>query len=548
MFPMLNSRLGHYLILALVGTILCFFNLGTPSLWDIDEGNNAEAAREMLESENWTIPTFNYQLRVDKPALLYWLQIGAYRLFGINEFAARFPSATAALLTLLLTYELARRMFGKNTGLLAGIILASSPAFCAAAHFANPDALLNACTVLTFLIFWIGMKAGRGWWYVSLGVGTGLAMLAKGPVGLILPGSAAGLYLLSSGRLKPFCKKEIVWSFLAFAMVAFPWYILVSVDTKISFLRGFIMTHNVGRFLNTMENHRGPIFYYPIVLAAGFAIWSVFLGQAIWFASGSRARSDVITTEDSQYRYLWCWIAVYFVFFSVSSTKLPNYILPIYAPIAIMIGRFLERWRSGAIQPPRWMAHVSMATLLLIGIGLGGGLLVAAGVIDIARFRGRELPGLGGWAILGSVPIVAATAGWMWLRARSLTGLIYTVAAAAVLLAIGITAGSSTAVDRYKAPKALVLDSETRQSDQEIRIGCYEYFQPSLVFYCRREIQRLENEKKTIDFLNGPLPSYLFLPATVWDGLEAKLENPHTLLARHYDLYRHCEVVVVSNR
>src|SRR5438309_10916911 len=104
-----------------VAGALIFPKLGRPRLWGIDEGNNAEAAREMLDSGNWVVPTFNFQLRVDKPALLYWLQIGAYRAFGINEFAVRFPSAGAALVTVLLAYELARRMVGAATGLIAAI-------------------------------------------------------------------------------------------------------------------------------------------------------------------------------------------------------------------------------------------------------------------------------------------------------------------------------------------------------------------------------------------------------------------------------------------
>src|SRR5438477_4672630 len=84
MFKSFNNRLGHYALLLAVAGVLIFPHLGRPSLWDIDEGNNAEAAREMMESENWIIPTFNYQLRVDKPALLYWLQIAGYRMCGVN--------------------------------------------------------------------------------------------------------------------------------------------------------------------------------------------------------------------------------------------------------------------------------------------------------------------------------------------------------------------------------------------------------------------------------------------------------------------------------
>src|SRR5262249_12868138 len=92
----LRQRAAHYLLLAAVTPALCLPNLGAPSLWDIDEGNNATAAREMLAADNWVIPTFNGELRVDKPALLYWLQILAYQQFGVNEFSARLPSALAA--------------------------------------------------------------------------------------------------------------------------------------------------------------------------------------------------------------------------------------------------------------------------------------------------------------------------------------------------------------------------------------------------------------------------------------------------------------------
>ena len=94
----------------------------------------------MLESGDWVLPKFNGSLRVDKPVLLYWLQVGSYEWFGVNEFAGRLPSALAAFLTLLLTYELGRRMFGPSAGLLAGLILGSTLLFCGVAHFANPDA------------------------------------------------------------------------------------------------------------------------------------------------------------------------------------------------------------------------------------------------------------------------------------------------------------------------------------------------------------------------------------------------------------------------
>src|SRR5437763_1791237 len=105
MFIRLHNRACHYLLCAGLAARLFFPNLGGPGLWDLDEGRNGTCAFEMMESGNWVIPTFNGDLRVDKPALLYWLQIAAYRCFGVSEFSARLPSALAALLTVLLSYE-----------------------------------------------------------------------------------------------------------------------------------------------------------------------------------------------------------------------------------------------------------------------------------------------------------------------------------------------------------------------------------------------------------------------------------------------------------
>src|SRR6476646_8349296 len=151
---MRRERLRDYAILMAVSAALTLPNLGASGLWDVDEGVNAEAAREMREAGTWVIPTFNYELRTAKPVMLYWLQRASYAAFGVSEWSARLPSVLAGLLTVLLTYELARRMFGRSTGLLAGVVLASAIEFCMLVHAATPDATLLLFTVLTFFLFW----------------------------------------------------------------------------------------------------------------------------------------------------------------------------------------------------------------------------------------------------------------------------------------------------------------------------------------------------------------------------------------------------------
>jgi 4-amino-4-deoxy-L-arabinose transferase-like glycosyltransferase len=551
MLLLLNRRFCHYLLLIAAALALTLPNLGTPSLWDIDEGNNADAAREMMESGNWVVPTFNYELRVDKPALLYWLQIAAYRSFGVNEFSARLPSLCAALVTVLLVYELARRMFGRVTGLLAGLILASSAGFCAAAHFANPDALLNAFTVLTFLVFWLGLVSGGRWWFIPAGISAGLAVLAKGPVGLVLPLAVAICFLFWTGQLRRLCDRALLLGTTAFLIVSLPWYIWVAAETKAKFLRGFILTHNVGRFLGPMENHGGPVYYYLLVLVIFFAPWSVFLGWVIW--DEIRRRPCTLAAEPNSVshpliakRFLWCWIGVYVVFFSVSRTKLPNYILPVYAPVAMLTACYLENWRRGTVQVQAWRLSLSLACLAMIGIGLGAALICVSGRLPVLPARWR-IAGLDECIGIALIPVAGAVSAWCFWRREQRTACIVCLNGCAILFMIGLFALGAIALDGNKGPRALVTASGARQTDHDVRVGCYEYFQPSLVFYCRREVVRLKDDQETLDFLRSPLPVFLFVPEEAWQRLQPHAPAIHHVAARHHDLYRSCEVVVVTN-
>jgi 4-amino-4-deoxy-L-arabinose transferase-like glycosyltransferase len=550
-FQIGNGRCGHHLILLVVSLVLCLANLGGPSLWDIDEGKNAEAAREMLESDNWVIPTFNFEPRYEKPALLYWLQAGAYQAFGINEFSARLPSALAGILAVLLAYELGRSLFGTGTGLLGGLILASSSATCFAARFANPDALLSATTLATLLVFWRGFAGGTGNWFIPAGIAAGFGMLAKGPVALALPGGVIILFLLWSRSFRRLWNWRILLGLAAFMATAMPWYIWVAIDSRGKFLTGFFMKENVGRFLHPMENHGGPFFYYLGVLLAGLAPWSVFLGVAGWFGSGKRARADsqpAGVERPDAYRFLWCWVGLYLVFFSLAGTKLPNYILPVYAPAALLTARFLERWRSRMIQPASWTVGLAVGALVLMGVGIALGLLIAGGAIELPVLRGRYLAGLAPWALVGLIPILGGV-GCAWCaRRKSTLGLIGALALTACIFNGILACWGSASLDLHKAPRILTELSGACDTEHDVRIGCYQYFQPSLVFYCRRDVQTLENEEKALEFVRCPLPVFLFLPESAWEGMAEKLGASARVLARHEDMYRHCNVVVVTNR
>ena len=552
MLRRLHCRAGHYAVLLAVWAVLCLPNLGAPSLWDIDEGNNSEAAREMWRSGNWIVPTCNYQLRTDKPALLYWLQAAGYSWIGPGEFTARLPSALAALAAILATYELGRRLFNAGTGLLAGLLLGGAVLFCAAAHFANPDSLLNACSLFALLFFWCDYAAGRDGWSPWSAAAAGLAVLAKGPVGLLLPAAAAFLFLAWRGELRRLWSRRLWNGLLVFLAVAAPWYGWVAADTKGQWTAGFFLHHNLGRFTGAMENHSGPFYYYLGVLLVGCAPWCVFFSLTAWYAvrqawPGKNPSPAFAPGDRPAVEFLICWIAVYFVFFSLSTTKLPNYILPLYPAVALLTARFLDRWRRGEVRPPAWLVASNLACMALIGVGVAVGLLAAGGVLPAPALRLTPLPGLEWYALLGAPLLAGAVAAWLLLRAGNRTGVVVASLAATLLFTAGVGAWGGGALEAWKAPRALAAALPPDQTRREVRVAAYAYFQPSLIFYCRREVSRLETERQALEFLRGPLPSYLFMPVEQWRDLKAKAPEAHELFGPRHDLFDRCNVVVVTN-
>lgn len=169
--------------------------------------------------------------------------------------------------------------------------------------------------------------------------------MAKGPIGLVLPGVIILLCLLWARRLRLLLDGRLLLGVLAFALVAAPWYIWVGVETKSDFLRGFFLKHNVDRFLSPMEKHNGPIYYYLLVLTAGYLPWSLFLSLTTWDTfRGLRTRDEKADASsapspDMALRFLVCWLLAFVIFFSLARTKLPNYILPVSVPLAVLTAR-----------------------------------------------------------------------------------------------------------------------------------------------------------------------------------------------------------------
>jgi 4-amino-4-deoxy-L-arabinose transferase-like glycosyltransferase len=553
----LNSRPAHYALLAAAHLLLTLPNLGAHSLWDMDEGVNAEAGREMLESGNWITPYYNYEIRTAKPALLYWLQALSFMGFGVNEWAARLPAVICGLGSVWLTYELGRRMFSASTGLLAGLVLASSIEFCLISHAATPDPPLVLFQMLVFYCYWAGSQGDRRWWFVPAGAFAGLAVLTKGPIGVAMPGLVILLHLLWTRRLDKLWDRRLFAGAMAFIAVAAPWYIMVALDTKGKWLEAFVMKENLDRFQNPADGHRGQFYYHLAGLIVLSTPWCAFLLATFWFAVAAMRRpisnrSIDESSDDSpdKYKFLIVWFLAYLIFFSVAATKLPNYILPLYPALAILIARFLDRWRLGLIDVPNWMRTVTWVGALSIGVFLAIGLLFVSGLVS-APFTVRgfhPLPALGDYVWLGAIPVLTALAfGWLAWKGRR-DDAVTAYALGAVLLLAVVAAFPTVAMNEYKVPKHFAEEVGLKQTDKEIRIITCRWLRHSMVFYAQRKVERIDDAEGVDKYLALPRPTYLLVPDDVWEKLSTMLTTPVKVIGKRYDFYSRHEILVVANQ
>lgn len=343
----LNKTEGRWLrdllLLSLVLGCLFLWGLGSAPLIDPDEGRYAEIPREMLERGNLITPTLNYVKYFEKPPLLYWVNAASMALFGQNEFAARLPSALSGLLTVLLTYVAGRRLYDRRTGLLAAVVLGGCAGFLIQSRIILTDMLLTLCLATALFAFILATRergmAQRLLFYLFFAA-CGLAILTKGLIGIVLPGGIIFWYLLLSRQWG--LLRSIPWlsGCAVLALVTTPWFLLVSRDNP-EFPHFFFIREHFQRFTSTIHKRSQPFWFFLPMLLLTMLPWSFLLPGGIRQAIQERQRRNGLSL------YLLVWPLVILLFFSLSSSKLIPYILPIFPPLALIIAhRLSEHWHQ----------------------------------------------------------------------------------------------------------------------------------------------------------------------------------------------------------
>lgn len=341
-----NSRMAVLCLVAL-GVPLFFFRMGAWGLFDPDEGRYSEIPREMLARGDWITPHLNATPYFEKPPLTYWSVATFFQIFGEHEWVARLAPALAALAGVLIAYMLGRRMFGARAGFLGAIVLATSVLWAVLARELLTDMIFSVMLFSALALWWMGHSEAVGsqkkiLWFLGFWAVLALAVLAKGPVAVVLCIAIIGAYLLICRP--PKALREMRWlpGLVVFFAIAAPWFVLVAARNP-QFNHFFWYGQHIGRFLGKGDNreHVQSVTYFIKWLPLLFFPWSFFVPAAIWM--GAKELLPASTPRRRSAVFLLAMSLLILGFFSMSSSKLVPYILPIFPPMALLLGAYFDR-------------------------------------------------------------------------------------------------------------------------------------------------------------------------------------------------------------
>ncbi|MGB7275840.1 MAG: glycosyltransferase family 39 protein [Geitlerinemataceae cyanobacterium] len=561
---------GFWAIAAMiiVGYFAFIHNLGAIGLIDETEPKFAEAARQMLVRNDWLTPYFNEEPRFDKPPLVYWLMAIGYQVLGVNEWAARLPSALAALgLMGLLFYTLHRSsssatglrgtlgetrisetgepwrsLYGQNStekrlldpwvcAFLGAAIFALNPYSLVWGRIGVSDMLLTGCVGSALLAFFWGYVTRSQVWYLAFYVLTALAVLAKGPVGFVLPAIGIGIFLLYLGEFGQVVREmRLGWGLIIVAAITLPWYVVVTAANGDAFVNSFFGYHNIERFTRVVNGHGAPWYFYFAIVFLLFAPWSAYLPISIarlrfWQRSFWQSQPR----EDRLGLFSLCWFVGVFGFFSISVTKLPSYLLPLIPAAAILVALQLTSDFCLPVPNPQFSRLKSVCR----GLNVGMFLLLAIAFFTLPAWLGYDpaAPDLDevlpktGLAVVAAIVWLGATVAGEWLlwgkQGRWMWSVNVVAFFAFLILALHPMYLVLDRQRQFPLRQLAALIPQVRQPGEEVVM--IDLSKTSLVFYSQQPIVFRIRPESAVGYIQESVPKAPEIDTVLILGQERKI-------------------------
>ena len=360
-----TSRRWLWLLLAVV--VIWFGNIEYRKLIKPDEGRYAEIPREMVVSGDWVTPRLNELKYFEKPPLQYWATATAYTVFGVHQWTSRLWTALTGFAGLLLVWYAGSRLFGCAAGRYAAVLLGGSLLYVLMGHINTLDMGVTFFITLGIVGLLLGQQAEsnarirRNWMYLAWAA-LGLAVLSKGLMGLVLPGAALFLYSVVQRDIAVWKRMHWGAGLLLFLLVTAPWFYLVMKANPEFFQRFFIYEH-YQRFTSKVHDRYQPWYYFIPILLSGMLPWTMLMFDTLLRTWKGAARLDKAFNPE---RFLLVWAVFIYVFFSVSGSKLPSYLLPMFPALALLMGKQVAEMNARRLF---WLI-APILPLVLLALGL----------------------------------------------------------------------------------------------------------------------------------------------------------------------------------
>lgn len=465
--------------------LIWFYALGARTLVPTDEGRYAEMAREMVATGDWITPRLNAIKYFEKPPLQVWMTALAFKAFGLGEWQARLWTGLCGLFGILFTTFAASRVYHARIGLTAGLVLASSFLWAGLGHINTLDMGLAGMMTLALGSLLLAQRPGidsgeRRRWMLLCWAGMALSVMSKGLIGLVLPGAVLVFYTIVTRDWVIWTRLHLLQGLLVFFALTAPWFVLVSLQNP-EFPHFFFIHEHFQRFTSKIHRRAGPWYYFIPILMLGILPWLTVLPKSLLLAA--RRRTGSYAPE----KLLLVWVGFIFFFFSVSGSKLPSYILPIFPALAILLALALD-------QASRTTWRIAAGFMMLLGaIGLALVPMIAGWTkeaLELAHYRAAEP-----WALAAALVLLGcgATALW-WLREdrpQADLRLPLTLAIGGFLAGqLAILATEPYGRYRSGLPMVAAINAELTPTTMIYSVGLYDQ---TLPFYLRRTMTLVQH-------------------------------------------------------
>ena len=494
-------------LICLIGVVFVstffLYRIGGFGLFDFDEAVYAETSREMLETGDFINPRYNYMPFYEKPILFYWLTCISYRIFGINEFSTRVVSSVSCIVLVFLTYYFGKILINKRAGMLAAIILTTNTGIIIISKAAIMDGLLTLFISSSLYCFLAGYITGNKSFYWGFYISSALAVMTKGIVGIVIPAAVVVWFILV--RKQNIREIKLVPGIAIFLLISLPWYIVVTVISKGSFFNDFLIHHNIQRFSQPFTGHSGSILYYIPVILIGLFPWSAFLPGSI---------RNSIKQRGPVHLFLLMWVVVPTALFSISQTKLPSYIIPVFPAFALIGGVYFDKkfsfskgegYKFNTESKICWSIFFVLVLLMSLVFAMNGFLIdkAKANFLEDAPYLNQFIDFGLAPLILAAILLVSSAVLYFFLRYKNIRAVFGVFVVLMVIFNFMFMTYIMPSAWKYMQGCLYHFSNIVRaeSGDGDKLIG-YDVCQPSILFYTRKkmiacsknDLERIKNE------------------------------------------------------